>query len=102
MHQTTFMVPVFIVAYNMYMNSVDKMDQKRTMNPTKRKEQRLHMSLFTYFLDMAALQTYAEFQSIRPLESISFAEFKQSLCEELATQCQSLQKRPRNENKSRL
>jgi hypothetical protein len=92
MHQTTFKVPAFIVAYNVYMNSIHRMDQKHATNPTKRKEQRLHMSLFTYFLDMAALQAFSVFQCICPLESIYFAEFKRSLCEELVTQYQSHQK----------
>lgn len=102
LHRTTFMVPVIIVAYNMYMNSVDRMDQKRATNPTRRKEQRLHMSLFTYFLDMAALQAYSVFQTIRPRESVSFAEFKRSLCEDLVTPYRSHRKRPRIENEPRV
>jgi hypothetical protein len=57
------------------------MDEKHATDPTKRKEQRLHMSLFTYFLDMAALQAFSVFQCIGPLESICFAEFKQRSCD---------------------
>jgi len=97
LHQTSFMVPAIIVAYNIYMNAVDRMDQKRATNPTRRKEQHLHMSLFTYILDLAALQAYSVFQIIRPSErSISFVEFKRSLCEDFVTQYRSHRKRPCN------
>ena len=37
-HRTTFSVPSHIVAYNLFMNSVDRMDQKRSALPCKRKE----------------------------------------------------------------
>ena len=58
------MVPASIVAYNMFMNSVDRMEQRRATNPTRRKEQRLHMSMFTFVLDLAVLQAFALYQVI--------------------------------------
>lgn len=58
-HRTNFLVPSPIVAYNLFMNSVDRMDQKRSALPCKRKEQCLQMRVFTYLLDLACLQAYA-------------------------------------------
>jgi hypothetical protein len=45
-HYITFIVPAIIVANNIFMNSVDRMDQRRATNPTHQKEQQMHMSLF--------------------------------------------------------
>ena len=81
LHRTTFLVPAIIVAYNMYMNSVDRADQKRSTNPTKRREKRLHMSMFTYILDMAVLQAHNVFQTLKPDNNVSLVQFKRSLCE---------------------
>jgi hypothetical protein len=40
-HHTQFDVPATIVAYNLFMNSVDQLDQKQSTNPTKCKETKL-------------------------------------------------------------
>ena len=53
------MAPAIIVAYNMFMNSVDQMDQRRARNPAHQKEQRLHMNFSTFILDVSALQVFA-------------------------------------------
>jgi hypothetical protein len=94
MNRSMFMVPAIIVAYNKYMNGVDRLDQKRATNPTRRKEKRLYMSLFTYILDLAALQAHAVFQAIRPNVDTSFVEFKRMLCEDLVTPHRNDRKRP--------
>jgi hypothetical protein len=84
LHCTTFMVPAIIVAYNMFMNSVDRMDQRRATNPTRRKEQRLHMSLFTFVLDLAMMQAFALHQVIDARTNVlDFVSFKRSICESL-------------------
>jgi hypothetical protein len=49
--RTTFNVPAPIKAYNLFMNRVDRVDQLRSTNPTRRKEVRVNMSLFTSILD---------------------------------------------------
>jgi hypothetical protein len=64
LHRTKFDVPATIVAYNIFMNSVDCMDQRWSTNPTRRVEKRLHMSLFTLFLDLTMHNAYAVFQKI--------------------------------------
>ena len=38
MNRTEFHVPSIIVAYNNYMNGVDRMEKMRATNPIKRKE----------------------------------------------------------------
>ena len=52
----TFLCQI-IVAYNCYMNGVNHADQLRSINPWKRKEKRLYMNLFTYFLDLCLVST---------------------------------------------
>ena len=82
LYRTTFMAPAIIVAYNMFMNSVDRMDQRRATNPTRQKEQRLHMSLFTFILDLSALQAFALRQVIDDGSNVlDFVSFKRSICE---------------------
>lgn len=84
LHRSIFMVPAIIVAYNMFMNSVDRMDQRRATNPTRRKEQRLHMSMFTFILDLAALQAFALHQVLDDGSNVlDFISFKRSICESL-------------------
>jgi len=47
MKQTAFLVPAPIVAYNLFMNGVDRMDQLRSTNMTRCREKRLYMTIFT-------------------------------------------------------
>ena len=42
--------PAIIASYQLFMNGVDRVDQIRSTNPTKRVEKRIHMSLWTYVL----------------------------------------------------
>ena len=62
LHRSTFMVPAPIVAYNQSMNSVDCMDQRRAVNPTRRYEKRLHISIFMHLLvDLEVHNAYAAY-----------------------------------------
>jgi hypothetical protein len=56
--RTTFKAPAIVVAYNYFMNGVDCMDQQRAVNPTKRKEQRVGTSIFTWAIDMTPENTH--------------------------------------------
>jgi hypothetical protein len=87
LHRTKFDVPAIIVAYNVFMNSVDRMDQRRSRNPTRRVEKRLHMSLFTLFLDLAVHNAYALFKKIDPQKanSTAYREFKRIVAEQLVS-----------------
>lgn len=85
LHRTTFQVPSFIVAYNLFMNSVDRLDQRRSTNPTRQVEKKLHMSLFTLYLDLSVHNAYALFQKIDPsmATKVQYREFKRRIAEQL-------------------
>lgn len=55
LHRTLFAVPAIFVAYNIFMNSVDRFDQKRTAVECCRREKRVHMSIWTALLDWSVL-----------------------------------------------
>jgi hypothetical protein len=76
------------------------MDQRRATNPTRRKEQRLHMSLFTFVLDLAMLQAFALHQVIdaRP-NVLDFVSFKRSICESLVLPLRSQRKHCKSSEK---
>lgn len=96
LHRKEFHVPAIIGAYNKFMNSVDRMDQRRSTNPTRRKEQRLHMNIFTYVLDLCAHQAYVVKQGIYDETITSLVEFKRSICEAFVLPFRSSRKRPRD------
>jgi hypothetical protein len=64
-HRTQLKVPAPIVAYNKYMNAVDRMDQMRSTNPTCRKEKRVPMTLFTGMIDVAINNAFALYNVLR-------------------------------------
>ena len=81
-------VPAPIVAYNMFMNSVDIMDQRRSTNPTRRNEKRLSMTIFTLILDLAVHNAFAMYGwlcEVRNIsdEEISYCEFKRRIAVDL-------------------
>ena len=85
MHRTNIRTPAIIIVYNNFMNSVDRLDHLRSSNPTRRREKRLCMSVFTYMMDLACINVYAIFKEVTDKEtykSVSFKEFKRTVCEE--------------------
>ena len=85
MSRTKFMVPSIIVAYNIFMNSVDRMDQLRSTNPTRRREKRVEMTIFTLLLDLAVNNAFALYNKMWPdlSSSVTIREFKRNICEQL-------------------
>ncbi len=83
LYHTDFFVPAPIVAYNMFMNGVDCMDQLRATLAKKHKEKCLHMTIFTFLLDLAVMQAYSINQNIKKDmgEKISFFHLKHKICE---------------------
>lgn len=72
------------------MNGVDRVDQLRYTNPTRRKEMRLSMSLFTWLLDLSIINSFALMKHIqkKPKAPQTLREFKRRVCESLAAaQC---------------
>jgi hypothetical protein len=53
------MAPAPVVAYNMFMNAVDHMDQCHQSNPCMRREKRLSLTLFSAFIDFACNNGYS-------------------------------------------
>ena len=102
LNQTVFHVPAPIVAYNMFMNSVDIMDQRQSMNKMQQKEKRLNMTMFTLVLDLAIHNAFALYLWICEVENateqqMSYHEFKQQIAVDLVapyiTQVKDCQKK---------
>ncbi|KAG6944004.1 hypothetical protein JG688_00017320 [Phytophthora aleatoria] len=106
LHRKVFMVPTVIAAYNMAMNGVDRVDQLRATNPTRHKEMRLSMSLFTWAFDLCVINAFALLNQIRPADTrkITLREFKrriaQQLTEKQTTITKQLRERKRRRNDS--
>lgn len=64
MYRTELQVPAIMAVYNKFMNAVDRMDQLRSSNPTRRREKRLPMTMFTGILDICINNAYALFRVI--------------------------------------
>merc|ERR1712071_22961 len=75
-HQTVVQVPGIIVAYNIFMNGVDRFDQYRSTNATEQREKRVTMRIFTFLLDAAMLNAYAIQGIIDPKGRKNLREFK--------------------------
>ena len=83
-HRTSYLVPAIIVAYNIFMNAVDRFDQYRQTNSTVRREKRVPMSILTFLLDAAINNAYALFQKLKIDNNVNFTEFKRRIASQLA------------------
>jgi hypothetical protein len=63
-HQTELEVPVLNVAYNCFMNSVDRFDQMQSANISICQEKQVSMSIFTFLLDAIVHNTFALLKEI--------------------------------------
>ena len=68
--RTRLQCPAIIISYQMFMNGVDRVDQMRSTSPTKRKEMRIHMSIWTYMLDLAIHNAYCIYIQLMEKELI--------------------------------
>ena len=82
MMRTKFYVPALIVAYNMFMNAVDRFDQKRAACAILRKELRVSQSIFTWILDAACINANA-LRSKLGVDEIALPEFKRRVALDL-------------------
>jgi hypothetical protein len=59
MHHSIFEVPAIVGAYYSFMNAVVRMDQIRSSCPTRHREKRVSMTLFTLVLDLSIINAQA-------------------------------------------
>ncbi|HEY9301516.1 MAG TPA: hypothetical protein VIQ31_35160, partial [Phormidium sp.] len=78
MTRSSLHVPAVVVAYNLYMNAVDRFDQARGTNACQRKEVRLNMSVFTFLIDAAVSNAYA-LSKVENKDKRSLSSFKRDL-----------------------
>jgi hypothetical protein len=83
MHCTSLVVPANVGAYNSFMNTVHRMDQIRSSYPTRRREKRVSMTLFTMILDLAIINARAIYNKLYRQKNYTLTNFKQALCEQL-------------------
>jgi hypothetical protein len=85
LNRTVFMAPALIVAYNLFMNAVDRMDQRRQPLACQRREKRVSMSVFTMILDIACSNGYAIACTLSTeyKRSVSFREFQRRVADQL-------------------
>ena len=82
------MVPAPVVTYNMFMGSVDIMDQKREATYKKRREKQLSTNIFNHILSLACLNVHAIYNKLLQGEMIegehlTHSEFKRQLAQQL-------------------
>lgn len=64
MHATVLDVPAVVMAYNLYMKGVDRINLMHKSNATMRKEVPVPMSIFTFLLDASVINCYALYKNI--------------------------------------
>lgn len=74
--RSTFLAPAPIVAYNMFMGSVDIMDQKRASTSVKRKEKHLSTCIFNYVVSLALLNAHAIYDKLLDEKAIQGKKLK--------------------------
>ena len=94
----SFKVPAPVVAYNLFMNGVDRADQMRSTNACRRKEKHLHMTIWHFVVDLCILNAFqvylklrnsqlidakkqgTEEEEIRMAKEMPLREFKRKVC----------------------
>jgi len=79
--RTPIMAPAFIVAYNIYMNSVDRFDQLRATVPSIRKEKRVTSSMFAFLVDVCVHNAHAVSKEIGG-ETRKLSKFKMDMAKQ--------------------
>jgi hypothetical protein len=85
LHRRVFMAPATIVAYNLFMNAVDRMDQHRQPLACQRREKRVNMSVFTMIMDTVCSNAYALCCTLssKYKETVTFREFKRRVADQM-------------------
>jgi hypothetical protein len=80
-----FDAPTIVVAYNLFMNAVNRMDQRRQPVACQQREKRVSMTIFTLILDLACSNGYAIGCTLSTQYkcSVWFDKFKRRTAEQL-------------------
>ncbi|GMF49481.1 unnamed protein product [Phytophthora fragariaefolia] len=99
MHRKTIHVPAIIVAYNLFMNAVDRVDQLRRTNLIRRKERRLSMSILTWALDLALINAFSLFRKVacNATTRVTLHAFKRRVAEKLTSVQRSRRQKQRRQ-----
>ncbi|GMF18251.1 unnamed protein product [Phytophthora fragariaefolia] len=83
MHRNALVAPALVAAYNQCVNAVDRVNQLRSTNPTRRREKRLHILVFTWLLDLSIINAYALYRHLSDSTSTSatLREFKRNIAD---------------------
>jgi hypothetical protein len=82
MHRSSIEVSAIVGMYNSFMNVVGRMDQIRSSCPTRRREKRVSMTLFSLVLDFSIINARAIYQKLNFGKELTLTPFKQILCEQ--------------------
>jgi hypothetical protein len=80
--RTPIQAPVVVVAYNMFMNSVDRFDQIRATVPNIRRERRVTSSIFAFLMDASVHNAHAVSKKLGD-DKRSISDFKSDLALQL-------------------
>lgn len=85
LRQPMLQVPSIVVAYNLFMNAVDRFDQLRSIAPMTHCERGVTMSMLTFVMDVWIINAHAILNAIRtPGESIiGIGEMKERIVAQL-------------------
>lgn len=83
--RTKLHVPAPVVAYNLFINSVDRFDQYRSTNSIMRRDKRVPMSIFTNLLDASMQNSFTILHNITIPGSVNYAmrEFKRRVASQM-------------------
>lgn len=87
LHRNTLNIPSTVAAYNLFMNGVNHIDQLRATLSSRRKEQRISLSLFCRILDLPINKGFDLYKSLREnnvsLTQMNLTSFKRCIIESL-------------------
>lgn len=78
----TSVTPTIIAVCNRFINGEDKVDQLRSKKPTRCREKRLDMALFSWRLDFAAINAYPLLKK-KETSVTTLREFKRRMADSL-------------------
>lgn len=76
MRRTVLKAPACIVAYNLFMNAVSRVDQVHAASPMMRKEHTISMRVLTFLIDSSLQNAFAIYRTMGESAIKTFCDFK--------------------------